>query len=253
MKKYIVFVLFLSISITGFSQFISYPPQLLGGNYNYRMVFDQEFYYPPEALKSKVEGEVKIDFLVDKDGKASDFHVIKSVHPQLDSAYIDILKRLVWLPGTQDGAVSDMRMIKSEKFKIKKYLKLVKARSYDQPPYKFTPYNALLHIIDFAEVEISAHTYYQLEKVNIFKFISEYIKIPDAAVKRGLKGVVELEFIIEPSGRLSNFKEIKGVGGGCTEEAIRLMQMLDWEPAQVKGEYVRSSYRIKVNFGNTKY
>ena len=253
MKKYIILILSFGISIIGFSQFISYQPELLGGNYNYRMIFNQEFCYPPEALKSKSEGEVKIDFLVGKDGIASDFHIIKSVHHDLDSAYIDILKRIIWIPGTQDGAVSDMRMILSEKFKVKKYLKLVKNRSYDHPPYKFTPYNTSFIIIDFASVETSAKSYYQLEKVNVFKFISQYIKIPDAAVKRGLKGVVELEFIIETSGRLSNFKEIIGVGGGCTEEAIRLMQMLNWEPAQVKDEYVRSSYRIKVNFGNTRY
>ncbi len=47
--------------------------------------------------------------------------------------------------------------------------------------------------------------------------------------------------------------EIHGIGGGCTEEAFRLMQLLNWEPGQFKGEFVRSEYQIKVNFGNSKY
>jgi len=223
----------------------------MGGKYNYNLIFNQEFYFPIEAKQA--EGEVNIDFLVDINGIASDFHIIQSVHPKLDSAFINIIERCLFIPGTNDGVISPMRMKLSEKFKYKKYQKLVKRRKYAEPPYPFEPYNPSLNIIDFSKVEIKAKTFYQGEEMNIFKFISQYIKIPDAAVKQGLKGVVELEFIIEASGRLSNFKEIRGVGGGCTEEAIRLMQLVDWKPAMVHGKYIRSTYRIKVNFGHTQY
>jgi len=253
MKKLLFTLTLIGFINIGYSQFISYPPQMLGGNFNHKLVFDQEFYYPPEAINSKSEGEIEIKFTVNIDGKPSDFIIMKSVTPSLDSAFINVAKHYLWVPGTHDGAVSAMQVSLSEKFKIKKYLKLIKKRGYDKPSYSFTPYNSSYDIIDFSKLETAAKASYQSETVNVFKFVSEYIKVPEAALKQGIKGIVELEFIVEPSGRLSNFKALKGVGGGCNEEAIRLMRMLDWEPGIVNGEYVRSSYRINVNFGNTRY
>ncbi len=253
MKKFLLIAMILGYAHFGFGQFITYQPQILGGIYNYNLILSQEFYYPPEAIKAGIEGEVKISFIVGIDRQASEFVIIESIHPKLDSAYIEILKRCLWIPGTHDGAISAMRISKKEKFKIKKYQKIIKKREYDQPPYQYKPYNSSVKIVDYNQLETIPNAFYKNKKVNIYQFISEYINIPGDAVKQGLNGVVELVFIIEPSGRLSNFNEIIGVGGGCTEEAIRLMQLLSWEPGKQNGEYVRSFYHVKVNFGNTKY
>ena len=253
MKKIILLLVILNINLFGFAQFISYKPQLMGGTFNYNLILKQEFYYPKNAVTADAQGEIHIDFLVDKNGIPSDFKVIKSVYPSLDTAYIHVLSHCLWKAGTHDGVKSAMRIQMKEKFKIKKYLNLVKKRGYDQPEYTFMPYNPSLEIKKAQQLTTKPKTFYNLKPLNIYTFIGEYIKVPDAALKQGLKGIVELEFVVETSGRLSNFKEIKGVGGGCTEEAIRLMRMMKWEPGKIKNEYVRSWYSIKVNFGNTKY
>lgn len=253
MKKAILALLLFSLISLSYGQFIVYQPEILGGSFNYNLIYNQEFYYPAEAIQAQAEGEVKVSFLVEKNGFASGFQVLNSVYPSLDRAYIDVLKHILWVPGTSDGVVSDIRITKSAKFKIKKYQKLVKKRAYDQPPFPFTPFDSSLTIIDYKKLEQLSQAFYNGKEVNINKFISEYIKVPAAAAKQDIKGIVELEFVIEPSGRLSNFKEIVGAGGGCTEEAIRLMQMLQWQPGMLHGDYVRSNYYIKVNFGHTKY
>ena len=243
----------LNISLIGFSQFISYKPQLMGGVFNYNLILKQEFYCPPDAISANAQGEIVIGFLVDANGFPSDFIVINSVYPSLDTAYINVLSHCLWEAGTHDGAKSAMRIKMTEKYKSKKYQKLIKKRAYNQPQYTYIPYNPSLEIKKSRQLTAKPKTFYKSEAVNIFKFIGEYIKIPDAALKQGLKGMVELDFVVEASGRLSNFREIKGVGGGCTEEAIRLMQLMDWEPGKIGEEYARSWYSIKVNFGNTKY
>ncbi len=225
----------------------------MGGTFNYNLILKQEFYYPPNAISANAQGEISIDFLIDEHGIPSDFKIIKSVYPSLDTVYINVLNHCIWDAGTHDGVKSAMRIQMSEKFKLKKYQKLTKKRGYDLPLYPFTPYNSSLKIMSPNQLVVKPKTSYKSDPVNIYKFIAEYIKVPDAALKQGLKGIVELEFVVETSGRLSNFKEIKGVGGGCTEEAIRLMRMMKWEPGKIKNEYVRSWYSIKVNFGNTRY
>ena len=253
MKKIILLVVILNISLLSFSQFISYKPQLMGGTFNYNLILKQEFYYPPNAITANAQGEIRIDFLVDENGIPSDFKVIKSVYPSLDTAYINVLSHCLWEAGTHDGVKSAMRIQMKEKFKLKKYQNLAKKRGYGQPTYPFKPYNLSLEIKNPNQLMVKPKTFYKSEPVNIYKFIGEYIKVPDAALKQGLKGIVELEFVVETSGRLSNFKEIKGVGGGCTEEAIRLMRLMEWEPGMINNEYVRGWYSIKVNFGNTRY
>lgn len=253
MKKLVLFSILLMIGGGGFAQYIDYPAEIIGGSYNYKIIFDQEFYYPEEAKKEGAEGEIIVTFNVDVDGLAKEFVIIQSVHPQLDSAYIEVLKMLTWKPGTRDGRDVKSPIIKHQKFKIKKCEKLIQKRGYDRPTYDFNPHSKDLKINDFKILQSPPKSYYKNKEVNIFKFIQEYIRIPDAAVKQGITGVVEISFIVESSGRLSNFKEINGIGGGCTEEAFRLMQLLDWEPGQLNGKYVRSEYQIKVNFGNSKY
>jgi len=253
MKKIYLLLLLIAITNHAFTQFISYNPEILGGNFNYKLIFEQEFYYPTEAVNSGYEGEVSLSFIVGINGFTSDFEVLKSVTPSLDTAFINVMKHLKWIPGSQDGRQAPMRIKKTQKFKLRKYQKLVKKRGYDRPPYKYKPYNDSYVVIDYSTLQEAPKTYYNGNEVKIHQFVSEYIKIPDAAVKQGLKGVVEIEFIVEASGRINNFKEIIGLGGGCTEEAIRLMQMLEWKPGLFNNQYVRSSYRIKVNFGQTQY
>lgn len=253
MKKSFLVSALILFAFISFAQHITIKPEILGGQYNYKMIFDQEFYYPQSAIDDDAEGKIIVGFIVGKDGIAKDYEVIQSVHPDLDESFINVLKHIIWIPGNVDGAVQDIRTQLSEKLKIKKYQKLAKRRGYNQAEYPFTPYSNKYHIIPAQKLEQKANTFYKGQEVNIFRFIQEYIKIPDAAVKQGIKGMVDISFVVEVSGRLSNFKEIKGIGGGCTEEAFRLMQLMEWEPAKMNGEYVRSEYEIQVNFGNSRY
>lgn len=253
MKKLTLSFILAIFGFVSFAQHITIKPEIIGGQYNYKMIFDQEFYYPQSAIDANADGEIIIGFVVDKDGIAKNYEIIQSIHPDLDKSYINAFKHILWIPGNIDGAKQDVKMQYSEKIKLKKYKKLEKRRGYEKPPYTYEPHGDYYEIVSTKKLEKKANPNYKGEEVNIFKFIQEYIKIPDAAVKQGIKGMVEISFIVEVSGRLSNFKEIKGIGGGCTEEAFRLMQLLNWEPAKSNGKYVRSKYQIQVNFGNTRY
>ncbi|OYT17320.1 MAG: hypothetical protein B7C24_03110 [Bacteroidetes bacterium 4572_77] len=251
MKRNLLFITLLCMSLFSSAQFIIQEPKLLGGSFNKNLIYQQEFYYPADA--KDFSGKCQISFLVDTDGFAKDFKIEQSVTEKLDNAYIDLLKQYIWIPGTQNGQDKAMRINIYEKFKYKKYLKIVKRRGYDKPPFPYTPYSKSLAITQAKDMEEPIKAFYKGAPVNVHQFIRDYIKIPDAARKQGIKGIVELQFIVEASGRIGNFSVVKGVGGGCTEEAIRLMQLLNFEPGKKQGKYIRGSYHIKVNFGNTKY
>jgi protein TonB len=50
---------------------------------------------------------------------------------------------------------------------------------------------------------------------------------------------VVLRFVVEPSGLMTNIGVKNYVGGGCEEEAIRVLQLIKWYPAKKNDQLVR--------------
>lgn len=80
-------------------------------------------------------------------------------------------------------------------------------------------------------------------------FLRKNIRYPDAAMKAGVQGVVLVVFIIEADGNISNVEVTKKIGGGCDEEAVRVVKLMPrWEPARRNGQPVRVVVRMPVIF-----
>ena len=83
----------------------------------------------------------------------------------------------------------------------------------------------------------------------LMDFVKDNIQYPAEAKEKGIKGLLYVNFIVEPDGSLSNIKVLKGVGSGCDEEAIRIVEsMPKFKPGMQNGEAVRVSYTIPVIF-----
>ncbi len=81
------------------------------------------------------------------------------------------------------------------------------------------------------------------------EFLAKNIKYPQMARESGIQGRVFINFVVEPDGRVSNVKVIRGIGGGCDEEAVRVVKsMPKWKPGKQRGKAVRVSYNLPVNF-----
>jgi TonB family protein len=80
-------------------------------------------------------------------------------------------------------------------------------------------------------------------------YLSENLKYPHAALKSKIEGVVYVVFILEKDGRVSNVQVGRGIGGGCDEEAKRLVKgSPKWTPGQNNGEPVRVRMRVPIRF-----
>ncbi len=80
-------------------------------------------------------------------------------------------------------------------------------------------------------------------------FIAKNVKYPSMARESGIQGRVFVNFVVEPNGSVSNGKVLRGIGGGCDEEAIRVVQsMPKWTPGKQRGKAVRVSFNLPVRF-----
>lgn len=60
--------------------------------------------YPKEDRERFIQGKVIVGFIVGKDGRITDVHVLKHVSPSLDNEAVRVIEESVaWVPGTQFG------------------------------------------------------------------------------------------------------------------------------------------------------
>lgn len=86
-------------------------------------------------------------------------------------------------------------------------------------------------------------------ETELFKYLSSSIHYPAEARKNEVSGTVYVRFIVERSGELSSLKILRGVGGGCDEEAIRVLkQSPKWSPGKYHGKPVRVQFNLPVKF-----
>ena len=80
-------------------------------------------------------------------------------------------------------------------------------------------------------------------------YIAKNVKYPQIARETGIQGHVFVGFVIEPDGSISNVRLLRGIGGGCDEEAIRVVKSFPkWKPGKQRGKAVRVSYQLPVFF-----
>lgn len=82
-----------------------------------------------------------------------------------------------------------------------------------------------------------------------YKYVSEKMKYPAQARRMGIEGKVFIEFVINRDGSITDVKLMKGIGAGCDEEAIRVVQSAPpWNPGKQRGKPVRQRYVVPIIF-----
>ncbi|WP_338873161.1 TonB family protein [Spirosoma sp. SC4-14] len=87
----------------------------------------------------------------------------------------------------------------------------------------------------------------------LMQYIAHALHYPATARTAGVQGVVFVEFMVLPTGRVGSATVKKGIGSGCDEEALRVVrQMPKWIPAKQQGRNVSSLYQLPIEFALEK-
>lgn len=87
-------------------------------------------------------------------------------------------------------------------------------------------------------------------EMKMLQFIFSNLRVPDQARANGTQGVVQVKFTVDEKGALVNPEIIAGLGDGCDEEVIRLLELMPpWIPAEGEdGNPVSMDYTLSVRF-----
>jgi protein TonB len=81
------------------------------------------------------------------------------------------------------------------------------------------------------------------------QYLSKNLKYPTQARRMGIEGTVIVVFVVNTDGSIQDVDVLRGIGGGCDEEAIRVVSAAPkWEPGKQRGRPVRTRMRLPIRF-----
>lgn len=82
-----------------------------------------------------------------------------------------------------------------------------------------------------------------------YEFVAKKLKYPAQARRMNIEGKVFVEFVVNRDGSIVDVKAIKGIGAGCDEEAVRVIQSAPaWKPGKQRGKPVRQRMVLPITF-----
>jgi protein TonB len=83
----------------------------------------------------------------------------------------------------------------------------------------------------------------------LIKFLTENMNYPELAREKGTEGRVVIGFVVNKEGVIDELKLKRGIGDGCDNEAIRVVnKMPKWKPAKFNGKPVSVYFDLPIQF-----
>jgi len=88
----------------------------------------------------------------------------------------------------------------------------------------------------------------QPELIGGLQQLQASVDYPELARQAGIEGRVVVSFVVNKQGEVENPKVVRGIGGGCDEEALEAVKNAKFKPARQRGRPVKVRYSLPVTF-----
>lgn len=199
--------------------------------------------YPEEAKEKEISGRVFVSFVIEKDGSVNEVKVMRGIGGGCDEEAVRVIKGMPkWKPGIQKGKPVRVSYMMPINFKLDsqptKPAQKADVSKPDMKPDKNGVYQICEQMPEFpGGVEA------------LMDFVAKNVVYPQEAMDKEISGRVYVSFVIEKDGSVNEVKVMKGIGGGCDDEAVRVIKaMPKWKPGKQDGKPVRVSYMMPITF-----
>lgn len=228
-------------------------PEPVAGKAVTKDYITQNLVYPEADLQQGNSGKVVIGMNIDAQGQVSQYTVKSTFSEAASPIALRLVKTILWKPALNVGIPMEHDYEYEVDFNAKSYKRYWKRHTRLEVPLTL-PADTTNIVYEFKQLEEIAKPYFA-DNGNMGKYIVKNMKYPAEAKEREIQGTVRLNFVVETDGSVSNIVVVNSVGGGCDQEAIRLLQETIWTPAQKNEQYVRSHNMQDITFsiGNREF
>lgn len=221
-----------------------------GGLNAFRKWIGDNYQYPQAAVDAGVKGTVSVSFIVEKDGSLSDIKYAKDLGYGTGEAAVELLKKSPkWSPAIQNGKVVRLAYalpIRLDLVGMGDNSERVQDTLQGQRGEKIVKGNET-----FSQAEIQPEPPGGITAY--LKWIGNNFKYPKAAIDAEVKGTIQVTFVVEKDGSLSDLKVVRDLGHGTGEAAINVFKASPkWSPGVQNGKAVRVAYSMPIRMDLTK-
>ena len=232
---------------------VEIQPSPAGGMAGWNKYLSENLRYPPNAQRKGIEGTVIVAFVVNTDGTTTDIQILRSVGGGCDEEVIRIVQGSPkWTPGMQRGTPVRTRMRLPLRFMLggtdtSRDSTEVSLNAVPLPPTDGQDSSQEGAALFFDVVDTPPSPVGGFEAWS--RHLSENLTYPTSARMKGIQGTVLVSFIVNTDGTIEGIELVQGIGGGCDEEAIRIIKSSpSWTPGMIKGKAVRTRMKIPIGF-----
>ena len=225
-------------------QMVEQMPEFPGGVEAMMHYVANNVKYPQEARDKNISGRVFVSFVIEKDGSVNEVKVMRGIGGGCDEEAVRVVKNMPkWKPGMQKGKPVRVSYMMPLNFKLTEgqpnpSLGEARVSKVESKPDKNGVYQIVEEMPQYPGGEAA-----------MMDYVAQNVKYPQEAVEKEISGRVFVSFIVEKDGSVNEVKVMKGVGGGCDEEAVRVVKaMPKWKPGKQEGKPVRVSYMMPITF-----
>jgi TonB family protein len=233
--------------------FVAQKPEFPTGDKALFEYLSKNIKYPETASKNKIEGKVIIKFVVNRDGSIGDAKIVRGIGGGCDEEALRVVNAMPkWIPGKNNGKPVNVTYNLPVSFKL----------SGDKPnalptqtnlgiEKSLTPLNTKSgensddQIYDFC----SEKPYFLAGDKALFEYLTKNTRYTEEAKNNKIEGKVIIKFVVGKDGSIVNPTVVRGIGGGCDEEALRVVRnMPKWIPGKNNGQPVNVIYNLPISF-----
>lgn len=222
--------------------------QPMGGMAAVQQFIEQELNYPVAAMEAKIKGEVVVVVGVSADGTVQGIQVWKGLCPECDAEAMRLARLIRWQPSTATEERGSADHYITVPFDPARYKRWTKARPEREGPVFDLPTSDTLAVFAPRQLDTQVSPLIPRGNAGLGQYLADNMRYPEEAYRRSIEGVVKLQFVVEPSGSVSNMVALEELGGGCTAEAMRLVNRTPWAPGIRQGQRVRSITEVSIRF-----
>ena len=201
--------------------------------------------YPETARKEGIQGRVYVTFVVETDGTITDIRVLRGIGGGCDEEAVRVVKTMPkWTSGVQREQAVRVQfnlpirfVLDGKKTNASSDEKQIKLKKNNNGNVKMT-YQIVDEMPQFDGGESA-----------LIDYLRANIKYPEAARKAKTEGKVYVTFLVEKDGSVKDIKLLRGIGNGCDEEAIRIVELMPkWIAGKQAGQEVDVQFNLPIIF-----
>ena len=222
-------------------------PEFMGGDKARIRFLASNLKYPQAARKAGIQGMVYVTYVVEKDGSITNARLLRGIGGGCDEEAVRVVAAMPkWKPGTQRGKPVRVQYNLPIKFALDDD---GESKNKVSTIFAYSATGGKSQLVDekvYAVVEEMPEFIEGANKVS--NFLKEHVRYPESARKAGIQGTVFVTFLVKKDGSLADVKIMRGIGGGCDEEAVRVVKMMKFKPGKQNGKPIDVQFNLPIKF-----